>query len=153
MGSVLAELLVNRGASVTLVTPAPVVASWAVNTLEQGAVHARLLHLGVTIVPHTTLTRLERDAIVVSCAVTGREQHISVDSIVLVTERYPVDSILSGLTNDPAAVAAAGIESIRSIGDCLAPGTVAAAVYSGHLAAREMDGGSPLPKRERLDLN
>jgi dimethylamine/trimethylamine dehydrogenase len=37
------------------------------------------------------------------------------------------------------AVSAAGIVSITSIGDCLAPSTIAAAVYAGHRHAREFD--------------
>jgi dimethylamine/trimethylamine dehydrogenase len=39
----------------------------------------------------------------------------------------------------PDAVAGAGIVSVSSIGDCLAPGTIAAAVYAGHRHAREFD--------------
>jgi dimethylamine/trimethylamine dehydrogenase len=34
---------------------------------------------------------------------------------------------------------AAGIVSATSIGDCLAPSTIAAAVYAGHRYAREFD--------------
>ena len=33
--------------------------------------------------------------------------------------------------------------TIQRIGDCLAPGTIATAVYSGHRAAREMDAAVP----------
>ena len=36
-------------------------------------------------------------------------------------------------------MAVSGITSITRIGDCLAPGTIAAAVYSGHRFARELD--------------
>jgi dimethylamine/trimethylamine dehydrogenase len=39
---------------------------------------------------------------------------------------------------EPAALARAGIKSVARIGDCLAPGTIAAAVHSGHLVAREL---------------
>jgi dimethylamine/trimethylamine dehydrogenase len=34
---------------------------------------------------------------------------------------------------------AAGIRTVTRIGDCLAPSTIAAAVYSGHRYARETD--------------
>jgi dimethylamine/trimethylamine dehydrogenase len=43
------------------------------------------------------------------------------------------------LDDRPEAVAAAGIVSITSIGDCFAPSTIAAAVYAGHRYAREFD--------------
>lgn len=36
-------------------------------------------------------------------------------------------------------LAAAGIASVRAIGDCDAPATIAAAVQDGHRAARELD--------------
>ena len=43
----------------------------------------------------------------------------------------------------PAALAAAGIASVTRIGDCLAPSTIAAAVYAGHRLAREIDSPPP----------
>ena len=36
-----------------------------------------------------------------------------------------------------------GIKSVMRIGDCRAPGIIAAAVYSGHRAAREMNASDP----------
>lgn len=152
MGSVLAEVLLGRGADVTLVTPAAVVASWASLTLEQAAVHARLLRLGAKIAPHTKLVRADAGSVALECVVTGREWSVAADALVLVTEREAEDGLVVQLSESPAALAAAGIESVRAIGDCFAPGTIAAAVYSGHLAAREMDGGSPPPLREKLSL-
>jgi dimethylamine/trimethylamine dehydrogenase len=47
-----------------------------------------------------------------------------------------------------------GIRSVQLVGDALAPGTVAGAVYSGALAARDL--GSPQPghfRRERVVLD
>ena len=38
---------------------------------------------------------------------------------------------------------AAGIRSVQTVGDAFAPGTVAAAVYAGHRAARELDAPEP----------
>jgi dimethylamine/trimethylamine dehydrogenase len=43
------------------------------------------------------------------------------------------------LSEDPAALARAGIRSLRKIGDCDAPALIAHAVYAGHRAAQEMD--------------
>ncbi len=37
----------------------------------------------------------------------------------------------------------AGINSLARIGDCLAPGTIASAVFSGHKFAREFDEPDP----------
>ncbi len=40
---------------------------------------------------------------------------------------------------DEDALASACITSLTRIGDCLAPSTIAAAVYAGHRLAREID--------------
>ena len=58
------------------------------------------------------------------------------------------------LAEDPAALARAGIRTLRKIGDCDAPALVAHAVYAGHRAAREMDADpvtlEPLVERPRV---
>jgi dimethylamine/trimethylamine dehydrogenase len=56
-----------------------------------------------------------------------------------VTARLPQDALYHDLLADPAALAAAGIKSVTRIGDCLAPGLIAQAVYAGHRYARELD--------------
>ena len=141
-------------ATVTVVTTAPLISAWTANTLEQSAVQARLLRLGATLLTQTRLVAAETGgAVRLACTLTGREWAVAADSLVLVTERVPLDGLATDLARDPAALAAAGVECVRAIGDCLAPGTVAAAVYSGHLAARELDGGPPQsPLRERIAL-
>jgi dimethylamine/trimethylamine dehydrogenase len=57
----------------------------------------------------------------------------------MVTARDPVDGLHRELARDPDQVAAAGIASILRVGDCLGPHTIAAAVHSGHAAARSLD--------------
>ena len=44
---------------------------------------------------------------------------------------------------DPEEIAKSGLKTIQCIGDCLAPGIIAAAVHSGHLAAREFEADAP----------
>jgi dimethylamine/trimethylamine dehydrogenase len=60
-------------------------------------------------------------------------------SVVTVTSRLPNDELAQSLDDLPEAIGAAGIISVKSIGDCLAPSTIAAAVYAGHRHAREFD--------------
>ena len=64
---------------------------------------------------------------------------MSAGSIVLVTMREPDDRVYHALTDNPSRLEEVGIKSVERIGDCLAPGLVAAAVYSGHRYARELD--------------
>jgi dimethylamine/trimethylamine dehydrogenase len=51
----------------------------------------------------------------------------------------PDEALAGALAADPERLSEAGIASVVSIGDCLAPSTIAAAVYAGHRYAREFD--------------
>ncbi len=56
----------------------------------------------------------------------------------------------------PEALARAGIKSVTAIGDAHAPSTIAAAVYAGHRAARELDApdrGDAVPFERELPLD
>ncbi len=55
------------------------------------------------------------------------------------TARAPEDGLYRALEDGPVALAEAGIQSLTRIGDCEAPGTIAAAVHAGHRYARELD--------------
>ena len=72
-----------------------------------------------------------------SCVFTGTKTEKECDSLILVTERKQNDELFGDITENKEYLTKFGIETIRSIGDCFAPGTIASAVYSGHLAARE----------------
>ncbi|MGO9993813.1 MAG: FAD-dependent oxidoreductase [Steroidobacteraceae bacterium] len=139
IGAVLAEKLQAAGHDVTLVTPAERVSAWTVNTLEQRIIQKRLLQLGVRVVLNHNVLEFDRNRAVLECVYTAREANVPAGSVVSVTSRLPNDELYETLLHTPEAVAAAGIVSISSIGDCLAPGTIAAAVYAGHRYAREFD--------------
>lgn len=136
MGGVLAELLAQNDCAVTLVTPAPLISYWTQFTLELERIYARLLHLGVTLLPHHTLASLSPGAVTVKHAVTSAEATFPSDALVLVTERVPNDSLYRELQ---PALTEGRIDSLRLIGDAEAPNIIAQAVFSGHLAAREFD--------------
>ena len=59
-------------------------------------------------------------------------------TLVLVTAPVADDALYHALMEDESALASAGIRRVTRIGDCIAPGTIAAAVYSGHRFAREL---------------
>jgi len=75
----------------------------------------------------------------IECVFTRKVQNLPCASLVMVTSRLPNDQLYEDLTSLPEELQIAGIESVTRIGDCLAPGTIAAAVYSGHRFARELD--------------
>lgn len=139
MGGVLAELLVKKGCKVTLVTPFSVVSPWSSFTMEQRRVQVRLLELGVDIRTNQVLHEITYEGATLSCTYTGKYSQLTTDAIVLVTERAPNEALFQSLSNSPEALTEAGIKTLRPIGDCFAPGIIASAVYSGHLAARELE--------------
>ena len=138
LSSVIAEKLVADGCRVTLVTPAPEVAPWTHESLEQHRIQARLLELGVELVTAHTLRALTDDGATLGCIYSAREQHIETSTALLLTTRLPDDGLYQALAGDEAALAAAGIQTLEAIGDCYGPATIAAAVYAGHRFAREL---------------
>ena len=60
--------------------------------------------------------------------------------VVLVTMRTSNDSLANELRKLVESDMVPGIRSFTATGDCLAPGLTAEAVFSGHRAARELDG-------------
>jgi dimethylamine/trimethylamine dehydrogenase len=139
MGGVLAELLVRAGRRVTLVTPASCASSWTTNTMEQHRIQRRLLELGVEIVASHAVTATARDGVRLQCVFTGRDRHVRAAAVVFVTARLPEDALYQGLIERRADWAAAGLKTVTAIGDCLAPGTIAAAVWEGRRYAEELD--------------
>ena len=139
MGGSVAEKLVGDGHAVILVTPAPVVSSWSENSLEQEHIQSNLVRLGVQIVTGHSLTRIDAGGVRVEGVYGEGEKSLECASVVMVTSRLPNDALYYALRESPERLADAGIESVKRIGDALAPGLIAAAVWSGHRFARELD--------------
>ncbi len=155
MGAVLAEKLQAAGLEVTLVTPAGTVGEWSFNTEEQARTQKRLLNLGVNILTAKAVSGFDGDSAEITCVYTGKSVDQAASSIVAVTARNPYDELYRQLISDQDALADSGISRVERVGDCRAPGTIAAAVYGGHRAAREMDATDPGDvsfRRERVTV-
>jgi dimethylamine/trimethylamine dehydrogenase len=139
LGGVLAEQLRSQGREVVLVTPADKASAWTVNTLEQHAIQKRLLLLGIEILSNRNIVEFTGSSVILECTYTGRRSEVPCQSLLTITSRSPNDDLGVALAGMSDAVARAGIVSVTSIGDCLAPSTIAAAVYAGHRYAREFD--------------
>ncbi len=104
--------------------------------------------------PHSALSALEDGAARLLCVFTNREEVQECDAAVLVTARLPEEALLLDLRAQSDACAEAGIRSVAAIGDALAPGTIAAAVYAGRKYAERLDGqvddGDSLPFRREI---
>jgi dimethylamine/trimethylamine dehydrogenase len=131
MGGLMAEVLRKDGHKVTLVTPAAYVSEWTHHTLEQHKIQSRLMELGVNLMLSHNLSHIGGREVVLTCGYSGAETKVETDTTLLATMRTPEDTLFHSLRG-------ADIRSLTRIGDCLAPGTIAAAVYGGHRFAREL---------------
>ena len=138
MGSSIAELLVSEGYAVILATTAPEVASWTHNTMEQHRIQAHLLELDVQVVAAHAADRVAADGLVVRCVYTGREQVIECDSAVFVTSRLPNETLYLDLVDRRGEWEDFGLASVRTVGDALSPGSIAAAVWDGRRFAENL---------------
>ncbi|MGI9007625.1 MAG: FAD-dependent oxidoreductase [Streptosporangiaceae bacterium] len=140
LGGVLAELLQAEGFEVEIVTPAPQVSAWTVATMEVGKIQRRLLLAGVSLRTNATLTAVSAGQVTVASTYTGQAVEIAADSVVTVTARLPQDALYHELA---ARRDLGQIRSVGAIGDAWAPGTIAAAVWSGRRYAEEFDADRP----------
>ncbi|NKB77465.1 MAG: NAD(P)-binding protein [Gammaproteobacteria bacterium] len=139
MGGTLAELLINNGCNVTIVTPATRVSDWTVNTLEQHFIQKKLIHLGVKIVTTHSVSSIDHDHATLECTYSGNIQKIATDAVLLVTCMESNDQLWDELKYTDDKWSASGIKSIKVIGDAEAPAPIAWATYAGHRYARELD--------------
>ena len=141
MGGVLAELLALKGASVTIVTPAPLVSYWSQFTLEQERIQRNLEKFGVKIYVQHILKSISSNSVNISSTLTSDVLDLESEAVVLVTDRNSNDQLFYQLK---PALDDERLRSLRLIGDAEAPNIIAQAVFSGHLAAREFE--EPLVK-------
>jgi dimethylamine/trimethylamine dehydrogenase len=145
MGSCLAELLRKRGKEVTVVTPANAISAWTFMNNELGNIRVRMIELGIGTVLENYLTAFsDGTAKLVSIYQSGDVSSIDCGSLIVVGVRSANDQLFEELNSDADRIADAGISSLRSIGDCRAPGAIAHAVYSGHECARNIDAGDAI---------
>ena len=148
LGSTIAEQCIQQGKQVCLVTPSALVSSWTENTLEQEKIQSKLSSLGVEM---TTLHALQSvragSASFANVYDQSQQRDIEFDSLILITSRNPDEALYQSLLAHEDQ-----FKSLQAIGDCEVPGTVAAAVYAGHLAARNLESDedfyAPLFRRE-----
>jgi dimethylamine/trimethylamine dehydrogenase len=139
MANVLAELLRDEGREVVLATPTALVAEWTKYTLEQEPIESRLIERGIAVLTRHTLTGIGADEAELHDDLHRRMVRRECTGVVMVTARLPNDGLWQALESMSEAARAAGVRSIRRIGDCYGPGPIATAVYQGHRYAQELD--------------
>ncbi|GIT88591.1 FAD-dependent oxidoreductase [Roseobacter sp. OBYS 0001] len=153
MGGVLAELLVQEGCDVTIVTPSAYLSDWTVNTLEQHAIHKKLAGLGVEIILNHGVAEIAQDHVKANCVYTDTIRNYACEAVVMVASKHENNGVYLDLKSREDEWADAGIKAVKLIGDANAPGPIAWATYAGHRYARELDGddiGDALPFRREI---
>ena len=139
VGGCVAERLATEGHEVSLIAPGAQVSSWTHYTVELAHVRRRLVAAGVSVITDHNLTNIGPDAVTFEGMYGEPARTLPAATVVLVTMRSPNDALYTALRDDDAALEAAGIRSLKAIGDCFAPGLLAEAVFGGHEAARLLD--------------
>lgn len=139
LGSVIAEALRKHGCEVVYLTADDTIASWSVHTLDYRHIQVRMAELEVDQVVSHNITGFEGTTLSLEHVWSGKSRALECDAVVAITARLPDDALYQSLLSRQAEWADAGIRSARCIGDALAPGLIAHAVYEGHRYARELD--------------
>lgn len=139
MGSVIAELIKTNGVPVTLATPDDTVSTWGGYTYDRWRSQTRLMEMDVDLKVSQSLASYDGKNATMTSTYTGRETKLAAESLVLVTARKPNDKLYYDLLDKGVGGAGSSIKSLRKIGDCDAPAIIAAAVFSGHRYARELE--------------
>jgi dimethylamine/trimethylamine dehydrogenase len=138
----IAEQLRGEGFEVVFVTSHESVSPYSDQTLEGRPVRQRLHDLGVAVHRGVAVERIAEGGIELEGEFGARSQ-LEVDGAVLITQRLSDDALYNELAADRDALAAAGIEGLYRIGDCVAPRLIADAIFDGHRLAREIDSDDP----------
>jgi dimethylamine/trimethylamine dehydrogenase len=144
MAGAWAEKLAEAGQDVTLVTPWATPSTFTIYTNEQDFVLERLMRLGVKILPFTHVTGQSDGAVQLECAYTGRGREMPCETLILCTGRLVQDDLFRALQGQ--------VTNLVRVGDCLAPSSIADAIYSAHRYARLLGEDDPPPRRERPPL-
>ena len=139
LGGVIAESLAQQGIEVSYATPAGHASAWTIMTNEQPYVHQALDVCNVDVHTQKLLSAFDGGEATLSNIFTNKSQRVPAKSVVIVGLRMPNDGIYQSLMARSEDFAKAGIKSIHTIGDALAPGALVHAVHSGHSFSRELD--------------
>ena len=139
----MAELLLNAGKRVTVVTPLANLAPFMAFTGELGPVNVGLRARGAQIVPLHLLSHIGADGQRGQSVWGGEEVRWHADAVVLVTQRESIDSLYRELQADPDRLEREGIEAVHRVGDCVAPRLIVDSIFDGHRLAREIDSENP----------
>jgi dimethylamine/trimethylamine dehydrogenase len=150
LGSAIALRLCSAGVRVAMVTPEVALAGWSQHTEEHSLIMETLIEAGVQIITAKGLVGWQSGTVQLECIYSGSESIIETDYLVPISARVANDELWHGLDSQREKFTDRGGLSLQRTGDCRAPGIIAAAVYAGHKAARELGQTEVKFKRDRV---
>ncbi len=150
LGSAIALHLRKHAVTVTMVTPETSLASWSHFTEEHSLTMKALIDAEVEIMTARGLIGFEPGKVKIECIFSGVASTLDAEYLIPLSARVSNDSLWFELESRVEEFSAAGGLSLQRIGDCRAPGIIAAAVYAGHKAARELGLYDASFKRDRV---
>jgi dimethylamine/trimethylamine dehydrogenase len=150
LGSAIALRLCSAGVRVAMVTPEVALAGWSQHTEEHSLMMEALIEAGVQIITAKGLVGWQSGTVQLECIYSGSESIIETDYLVPISARVANDELWHGLDSQREKFTDRGGLSLQRTGDCRAPGIIAAAVYAGHKAARELVQTEVKFKRDRV---
>jgi dimethylamine/trimethylamine dehydrogenase len=140
----LAEKLASEGRAVTLLSPFAKVAPYTEHTGEYRYIYRRLDELGVELVTDQVVTDIRPGWVTSEHAIlSARYREWPADTVVLATQRVSSTALWTELGEMATRLQDEGVEHVYRVGDCVAPRTIADAVFDGHRLAREIDSDDP----------
>jgi dimethylamine/trimethylamine dehydrogenase len=138
-GSVIAEALRKQGRDLIYVTPEDTIAPWSLKTMDYSYIQKRMAEMEVQQIVSHAIVSFADGMLELEQKYSEKRRHIDCAAIVAITSRLPDDALDRALRARETEWADAGLRSLTCIGDALAPGLIAHAVYAGHRYARELD--------------
>ena len=137
LGPIISEMLQKKGCNVTYITTSSVVCEFGNYTSEQYNFQRSLINSGVKLIFSKNIISYKEKELKLSCIYSEKISNLNSNSLVMVTSRIPNDKLYYELVDKDNNTKK--FKSIKRIGDCLAPATIASAVYDGRKYAMEFD--------------
>ena len=137
LAPIISEMLQKKGCDVTYVTTSSVVCEFGNYTSEQYNYQKSLINSGVKLIFSNNIVSYSNKEIKLSCMYSNKISSINTDALVMITSRLPNDSLYYQLCNEYDI--RSKFKSVKRIGDCLAPATIASAIYDGRKYAMELE--------------
>jgi mycofactocin system FadH/OYE family oxidoreductase 2 len=126
-----AEVLLDRGSEVELVSRWNALLPFTLTTLDMATLYGRLFSKGLTYRLNSWASAIEGDRVTIFNLYTGAPETLEgVDTVVLATGPKANEELYLALKGT--------VENLHRIGDCVAPRKLDHAIYEGNLAGREL---------------